>query len=185
MRTPFAPLPAQAASVSAIPAQQVGGVAQRGFDVLMLMAACQSQLRTHLLSPVTLATAMASVNADLHQRTETSKFVTLIAGILDTDRRAEELVDAGHGLCVYAPDESQPRRIETTPGFLLGVVETADREIHELRLQPGSSLVLFSDGAVEQTNPDGDQHGIEGVLTSSTGASGREPVVKRPLESVR
>ena len=65
------------------------------------------------------------------------------------------------------------------------MVETAEYEVHELRMQPGSSLVLFSDGAVEQTNPEGDQHGIDGVLTSLTGDMGRQSIVQRLLDSVR
>jgi len=162
----------------------LGDVSGKGVGAAMLMAACQSQLRTKLLSRVPLATAMASVNADLHQRSEASKFVTLIAGIFDTDRRFVELADAGHGLCVYAPDESQPRRIETTPGFPLGVVEEADYEVKCLDLDPSTSLVLFSDGAVEQANPEGDQHGLEGVLACLAAARSRDLLVDRLLDGV-
>lgn len=163
----------------------LGDVSGKGVGAAMLMAACQSLLRTHLLSGSRLADAMTSVNADLFRRSEASKFVTLIAGIVDGNDRAIELVDAGHGLSVYVSGDDAPRRVETEPGFPLGVVETTDYEVYELRLQPGSSLVLFSDGAVEQTSPVGDQHGIHGVLTSLTGAFGRESVVERLLNSVR
>ena len=44
--TPFAPAPGAAASVSAIPAQQLGGVAQRGLDVLMELTTKLEELDT-------------------------------------------------------------------------------------------------------------------------------------------
>ena len=163
----------------------LGDVSGKGVGAAMLMAACQSQLRTRLLSGDGLAHAMASVNTDLHQRSEASKFVTLIAGIVDGGGRAIELVDAGHGLSVHIRGTDAPTRVETDPGFPLGVVETADYEVHELRLHSSSSLVLFSDGAVEQTNPDGEQLGVDGVLACLAGELGRDSFVKVLLDRVR
>lgn len=163
----------------------LGDVSGKGVGAAMLMAACQSQLRTRLLSGARLADAMALVNTDLHQRSEASKFVTLIAGIVDGREHTIELADAGHGLSVHARGAGAPTRVETEPGFPLGVVETADYEVQTLRLHPGSSLLLFSDGAVEQTNPDGEQLGVDGVLACLTGELGRESLVKGLLDRVR
>eukprot|EP00913_Durusdinium_trenchii_P006448 g6060.t1 len=163
----------------------LGDVSGKGVGAAMLMAACQSQLRTHLLSGARLCDAMSSVNADLYKRSEASKFITLVAGVVDSDSRTIELADAGHGLCVHVPGQDAPKRVETTPGFPLGVVETADYEVHQVRVHPGSSMVVFSDGAVEQTNPDGHQYGIDGVLTCLTGDLARESSVERLLASVR
>ena len=151
----------------------------------MLMAACQSQLRTRLLSGDALSDAMASVNADLYQRSESSKFVTLVAGVVDPARGRVELADAGHGLAVHVPGTGTPARVETDPGFPLGVVETAEYEVHELSMQPGASLVLFSDGAVEQMDADGKQHGLDGVLACLSGDLGRDSLVQRLSERVR
>lgn len=88
----------------------------------MLMAACQSQLRTPLLYGVKLAVAMAPVNADLRQRSEASKPIIIVCGVIDAQQQMVELVDAGHGFCVLARPRNTPVRVETTPGFPLGVV---------------------------------------------------------------
>lgn len=163
----------------------LGDVSGKGVGAAMLMAACQSQLRTHLLSGAALADVMASVNSDLHQRSESSKFVTLIAGVVDSSVGVIELADAGHGLSVYVPSGDAASQVDTEPGFPLGVVESAVYEVHKLQLQPRSSLVIFSDGAVEQTNPEGEQHGINGVLDCVNGNHDRESIVHRVLQSVR
>ena len=163
----------------------LGDVSGKGVGAAMLMAACQSQLRTQLLSGTELAEAMASVNRDLHARSESSKFVTLAAGIVDSGQQELTLVDAGHGLCVYAPGQGEPIRVETSPGFPLGVVAETEYEVKQLYIEPGSSLVLFSDGAAEQTNPDGEQYGLEGVLSCLAAATTRDELVERLLDGVR
>lgn len=58
----------------------LGDVSGKGVGSAMLMAACQSQLRTQLLSGVDLPLAMASVNADLHQRTDFGRVLQHHAG---------------------------------------------------------------------------------------------------------
>jgi len=163
----------------------LGDVSGKGVGAAMLMAACQSQLRTQLLSGADLAGAMVAVNADLHQRSDTSKFITLAAGVIDSDRRTLQLVDAGHGLCVYIAQNTEPARIESNPGFPLGVVDFTEYEVTHLEIAPGSSLLIFSDGAVEQPDRDGSQYGLAGVLRSLTSGSAPGELVERVLAGVR
>lgn len=163
----------------------LGDVSGKGVGAAMLMAACQSQLRTQLLSGTDLAGAMVAVNADLHKRSDASKFVTLAAGVIDADRRTLQLVDAGHGLCVYIAESDEPTRVESTPGFPLGVVDSTEYELTRLELAAGSSLVMFSDGAVEQPDRDGSQYGLDGVLRSLASGSGGDDLVERVLAGVR
>ena len=163
----------------------LGDVSGKGVGAAMLMAACQSQLRSQLLSGADLGAAMAAVNADLHVRTESSKFVTLIAGIIDATQRIAQLVDAGHGLCVLVPDIGEPARIEATPGFPLGVVESTDYEITSVSISGSASLVLFSDGAVEQPDKAGSQFGIHGVLESLASSAGPDDPVGAIIDGVR
>lgn len=163
----------------------LGDVSGKGVGAAMLMASCQSQLRTQLLSGTELATAMTLVNADLHQRSEASKFITLLAGVIDVDRHDVEIVDAGHGLIVYAPAQGAATQIKSTPGFPLGVVGSAEYEASRLNLEAGASLVLFSDGAVEQTDPSGNQYGFEGVLECLAGTSLQNERIDLMLNGVR
>ena len=163
----------------------LGDVSGKGVGAAMLMAACQSQLRTQLLSGADLAIAMGAVNADLHQRSDASKFVTLAAGIIDAERCTLELVDAGHGLCVYIDEWLKPVRVESTPGFPLGVVDATEYEVTRMDLPAGSAFVMFSDGAIEQPNRDGSQFGLHGVLRSLASGSARDGIVERILAGVR
>lgn len=143
----------------------LGDVSGKGVGAAMLMAACQSQLRSRLLSGMDLADAMAEANADLFARTEASKFITLVAGVFDSAQHTVAIVDAGHGL-VLSVGSDGVTRLRPDPGFPLAVVDGADYTSLELSLKDHKGLVVFSDGAVEQPDADDRQFGLEGVIRS-------------------
>lgn len=163
----------------------LGDVTGKGVGAAMLMAACQSQLRTHLLSDGDLASAIAAVNADLHARTEDSKFITLVSGIVDTESGEVEIVDAGHGMCVTISPGARPQRIDLPGGLPVGVVASTTYDSSRLALPAGTQLIVFSDGAVEQTNLDGSQFGIHGVLGSLTTHGAPDDPVGAIIDGVR
>jgi serine phosphatase RsbU (regulator of sigma subunit) len=163
----------------------LGDVSGKGVGAAMLMAAAQSQLRTQLLSGSTLVESLGSVSADLHRRTEASKFVTLIAGIIDMAHETLEVVDAGHGLCAIVSPVGEAVRLHVPNGFPLGVVEITDYERSETPFVRGSRLVLFSDGAVEQPDPAGRQFGFDAVLTAITGSGSAERIPGSVIEAIR
>ena len=163
----------------------LGDVSGKGVGAAMLMVACQSLLRTQLLSGTELAVAMASVNTDINKRSEASKFVTMVCGVIDAQQQTVELVDAGHGLCVLARPGFASVRVETAPGFPLGVVDTTEYEVARLAIPPESSVVVFSDGAVEQQDHNGSQFGFDSVLGCLESGGSREEHVERILTGVR
>lgn len=155
----------------------LGDVSGKGVGAAMLMAACQSQLRTQLLSGSELAESLSAVNADLHKRSDSSKFVTLIAGVIDSDKQIATLADAGHGFAILQQADGGIQKIETSPGFPLGVVGSTDYDTHEVGVPNGAGLLFFSDGAIEQPDQNGVQFGFERIFESMA-------LVKSPCDSV-
>lgn len=163
----------------------LGDVTGKGVGAAMLMAACQSQLRSRLLSGLDLAAAVAAVNADLHHRTEDSKFVTLVAGVIDSDRETVKLIDAGHGLCVMCPKQGPATRVEASAGIPLGIMESAPYDVLDLPLEAGGHLLLFSDGAVEQADEAGGQFGLQAVIDVVGATTSPDTAVAAIVEAVR
>ncbi len=163
----------------------LGDVSGKGVGAAVLMAAAQSQLRTCLLSGQALADAIAAVNFDLFNRTDPSKFVTLIAGVIDTGCGSLEIVDAGHGLCILAPTAGAPTRLEAPNGYPLGVAGDGEYEAHSVRFTDGCRVVVFSDGAVEQANADSKQFGFDAVIRSVTRGGEPADITNAIVEDVR
>lgn len=163
----------------------LGDVSGKGVGAAVLMAATQSQLRTHLLAGANLCTALSSVNFDLYKRTDSSKFVTLIAGIIDANLQQLEIADAGHGLCVVISPDGQPSRVEPPHGFPLGVVEEAEYRMLLTEFEQGSLVVFFSDGVVEQPNPDGIQFGFDAAMHSTANHASPSEITSALVDDVR
>lgn len=163
----------------------LGDVCGKGVGAAMLMAACQSLLRTHLLSGTDLASAMTAVNADLHARTDASKFITLMAGIVDVEAGDVEIVDAGHGMCILIMPGEHPTRVELPGGLPVGVVASTAYDSSRLDMPAGTRLILFSDGAIEQTDPSGRQYGLDRVLGSLRAASGVSICTARLVDDLK
>ncbi|MFK7884176.1 MAG: SpoIIE family protein phosphatase [Phycisphaerales bacterium] len=163
----------------------LGDVSGKGMGAAVLMAAAQSELRAHILAGSSLKESITLVNADLYRRTESSKFVTLIAGIINPQRHSIEIVDAGHGLLVIAPEHGEPKCPDTPNGFPLGVVEDADHETSEIPFPPGSLFVTFSDGVVEQPDSEGRQFGIDAAIDQIRGSTVPATAVKALVDAVQ
>ncbi|MFG0252534.1 MAG: SpoIIE family protein phosphatase [Phycisphaerales bacterium JB038] len=163
----------------------LGDVSGKGVGAAVLMAAAQSQLRTHLLAGRSLAAAVAALNDDLLRHSETGKFVTLLAGVIDGAAERLEVVDAGHGLCILSSGDGAPTRLEAPRGFPLGVVEDACYESYEVSFPRGSQIVVFSDGAVEQPDAAGVQFGFEAVLRAVARCASPRDVAASLIEDVQ
>ena len=68
-------------------------------------------------------------------------------------------------------------------GFLLGMMEDMEYEEKSLVLEPGDTLVLFTDGVFESPDAEGKLFGREGILRSiaSRLGAGRRGALRRPL----
>lgn len=163
----------------------LGDVTGKGVGAAMVMAATQSQLRTQLLMGKELGSAISAASMDMFQRSDPSKFVTLVAGIIDTKRGVVQTVDAGHGLCSILPRSGSPRLIETPKGFPLGIVEDTVYEVGEHPFGIGDCLVLYSDGAVEQPCPAGHQFGMGAIHDALSKSDSPQDAVTTLVTAVR
>ncbi|MFT5424859.1 MAG: sigma-B regulation protein RsbU (phosphoserine phosphatase) [Phycisphaerales bacterium] len=163
----------------------LGDVTGKGVGAAVLMAATQSQLRTQILSGKPFARAIEAVSHDLNRHSEVNKFVTLIAAIIDAANHTIELVDAGHGFAVHATPDAGPIKLQPPTGFPLGVIENADYESQVFPFGPGSQLVVFSDGVVEQPNLAGEQFGYDAAMGVIAGADTPASIAAALLDAVR
>ena len=61
--------------------------------------------------------------------------------------------NAGHPPPVLLAPDGSARLLQSSPELLLGVVPTASRTDHYIKLEPQSSVVLFTDGLIERHRP--------------------------------
>ncbi len=135
----------------------IGDVSGKGVTAGLMMAGLQVAFRIFSKSDPDPATLVTQLNLALKENLPQSKFVTLFLGRLDTNTGVIEYVNAGHTPPLYLHKHGATEL--TDSDLLLGVILRAEFVNRELRLEPGDSLVLFTDGVTEARNPLGDDLG--------------------------
>jgi len=88
-----------------------------------------------------------------------SRFFTLVYGVLDLETRAFRYVSAGHPPPILVSRTGDTRSLVSS-GIPIGLFEEADYVPGELTLESGDRLYLFSDGFFEERRLDGEPYGI-------------------------
>lgn len=151
----------------------VGDVSGRGLEAATMMAALRYSARAYAVegySPATILTklsGLASVARDGH-------FATVLCGLLDVGTGRVTFANAGHPapLLIAA---TGAEFLETIVGVPVGVGRGSSYSEVEYAFPRGSTLLLYTDGAVERRGERLDV-GLQRLKDASSG-------VERPLES--
>lgn len=125
----------------------IADVSGKGVTAGLMMAGLQVAFRIFSKGDPDPATLVTKLNEALREILPRSKFVTLFLGRLDTATGAIEYVNAGHTPPLLV---QRGKAEEVVAGdILLGVVTNAMYVNRRIQLEPGDSLVLFTDGVSE------------------------------------
>jgi sigma-B regulation protein RsbU (phosphoserine phosphatase) len=131
----------------------LGDVSGKGLGAAMLMIALRAAVRAHWASgPLTEATAR--INATFHQNVPDDKYATFFIGRLDPRSGRLRYVNAGHNRPLLVRSNGSWESLGQG-GTVLGMFDTASYEETEAVLEPGDTLLVFSDG-VSDLWPDAD-----------------------------
>lgn len=149
----------------------VADVAGKGMSAALLMVNLQARvqmLAEHCRGPAEMA---AQLNRAMNGVCPGNRFVTLFLCLIDPATGECAYTNAGHNPPLLA---GAGGRIVTLEGGgpVLGLLSGVPYEQRELRLEPGQSLVIYSDGVTEATNASGEEFGDERLLQAVRAASG-------------
>jgi sigma-B regulation protein RsbU (phosphoserine phosphatase) len=128
----------------------IGDVSGKGVTAGLMMAGLQVAFRIFSKSDPDPATLVTQLNLALKENLPQSKFVTLFLGRIDTNTGVIEYVNAGHTPPLWLHRKGVTELTESD--LLLGVVTRAEFVNRKLQLDPGDSLILFTDGVSEARN---------------------------------
>ena len=131
----------------------IGDVSGKGVTAGLMMAGLQVAFRIFAKADPDPSILVTQLNVALKENLPQSKFVTLFLGRLDTKTGAIEYVNAGHTPPLLL---TKTGAVELTDSdLLLGVVSRAEFTTRHMQLEPGDSLILFTDGVTEARNAEG------------------------------
>ena len=136
-------------------------ISGKGIFASLLMASLQAALRSAASMDGTLDTAhvVERLNQHLFQTTSDDRYATLFYAVYDTETRILNYTNAGHLPPLLVTDG----RVQTLAegGTVIGLIEDATYKQGTVKIEPGSVLLVFSDGLTEPENVFGEEFGVE------------------------
>jgi PAS domain S-box-containing protein len=137
----------------------VGDVMGRGVRAATTMIRVRAGIRG-LLTVDPSPRAVLGAADEMMTRDAPDQFVTAAAALLDANAGTLTLCNAGHIPVVVVHPDGSTEALGGGSGVPLGVVREHERREVQAELEPGSLVVMVTDGVVESRNDDLD-HGIE------------------------
>ncbi len=138
----------------------LGDVSGKGMPAALFMMTGQGLLRAYFQDDGPLPQKMRRMNAGVTRSAEPGKFITLFYGEFDPETRVLRYVNAGHDHPLLRRADGRIEAL-TIGGLLLGFTEDVDYEEGQTTLEPGDSLLVYSDGVTEALDPLGREFGRE------------------------
>jgi serine phosphatase RsbU (regulator of sigma subunit) len=138
----------------------LGDVSGKGTAAALLMSSLHAAIHAQISANSSLERTVSSVNQYLAENTPANRFVTLFAAELDPAAGKFKYINAGHNPPLIGRLDGSIEQL-SSGGFPLGIIPTAEFELGELELNPGESLVIYSDGVSEANNLSGDEFGLD------------------------
>jgi sigma-B regulation protein RsbU (phosphoserine phosphatase) len=150
----------------------VGDVAGKGVPAALLMAKLSPDARTTMLIEQDPALAITKLNSSLGENGLLDRFVTLAAMVLDPGSHKVTMVNAGHpSPLVYRCATKQLADAVPTQiaGLPLGVRGDETYTSHQLDLNPGDCVLVFSDGVTDAMSMENALLHVEGIYNAISG----------------
>lgn len=136
----------------------IGDVTDKGVPAALVMATTRSLLRAAAERLIQPGEVLERTNNLLHEDIPPKMFVTCFYGILDPATGHMRFANAGHDV-PYRRTAAGVGELRAT-GMPLGLLPGMQYEEREAVLEPGETLLLYSDGLVEAHNPTREMFGF-------------------------
>jgi sigma-B regulation protein RsbU (phosphoserine phosphatase) len=127
----------------------IGDVSGKGIPAALFMAVTKTLLKASSSSDRPMEQMMAAVNNELCGQTDSGMFVSLLLGRLDVRTGAVEICNAGHPSPYLLRAAGGVETVVCEHDVALGAMRGIDYHSSALRLHPGDTLFLYTDGVTE------------------------------------
>jgi len=137
-------------------------VSGKGISAALLMARLSADTRFCLAAEPTPGSALARLNRMFCSAGWEDRFVTVVLSVLDPARHVVTLVNAGHLPPLLRRNDGNILTVsEEETRLPVGVDPDIEYPQCVVRLEPGDSLTLYTDGITEAMNEQGDLFGMD------------------------
>ena len=165
----------------------VGDVTGKGVPASLFMALSKALSRSLLMRPqIALDVAVDGINAELSRDNGQMMAISILVGVLNLADGTLDLCSAGHENPLVVAADGTVRELVLEGGPALCVVEGFPYPVERFRLEPGETLIAFTDGVTEAQDAAGDLYGRERTMAVVSGSQGPlDELIDRLVAAVR
>jgi phosphoserine phosphatase RsbU/P len=158
----------------------IGDVSGKGIGAALMMASLQASLRSEATrAPENLAAAVANINRLVYEASSSNRYATFFYGQYDPARGRFDYVNAGHNppMLFHRPGGTEAVTRLEPGGTVVGLLEDVSYEQGSVLVNPGDTLVFYTDGISEAMNLADEEWGEERLMDAIRewrGASAQE-----------
>lgn len=150
----------------------IGDVADKGVPAALFMARAHALIMAEADTGITPGEVMELVNRHITHLKSSSQFVTALYGILNTETGEFAYARAGHEPPLLLKADGSVERLPYGPGMSLGLWDVITLDERKVKLEPGSTLLLYTDGLTDCREPGGVQFGLDRIKERLVGLKG-------------
>ena len=142
----------------------IGDVSDKGIPAALFMAITRTAFKISAIgNPGTVAATLETVNNFLCDGNESQMFVTVFCGILDLRTGLVEYSDGGHEPPFIIRHRERVELLDKKGGMALGFMSGLPFPTGYIQLNPGDTLVLYTDGVNEALDLQGRMFHVDGI----------------------
>ena len=131
----------------------VGDVSDKGVPASLFMIITMTLFKANASPDAELTKIVERVNNQLSLDNDSHMFVTLFCGRMNIATGEIRYVNAGHNPPLMIRKDAQPEFIPSTGDLVMGAMPDIAYHSKHLTLNPGDTLLLYTDGVTEAMNP--------------------------------
>ena len=139
----------------------VADVSDKGVPAALFMMSSRTVLKGAAIGMTNPGGVLQEVNDFLCADNEAMMFVTVFYAVYDPATGELTYANGGHNLPVIIHPDGASTVTPGTSGIALGIMPGADYEEHTITLDPGDTVIFYTDGVTEAVNETGDEFGME------------------------
>ncbi len=144
----------------------IADVSGKGIPAAMFMMTSKTLLKSLAESGLPVEQVFNKGNYELCQSNDAEMFVTCWMGILDLRNGHVTFANAGHNPPAIAHEGGAFSFHVTRPNLVLAGMDITRYRAHELTLEPGDTIFLYTDGVTEATDANNQLFGDDRLLAS-------------------
>ena len=148
----------------------IADVSDKGVPASLFMMSTRTLLKGASVGLGEPGEVLGEVNDLLNDDNEAAMFVTVLYAIYDPASGAFAYANGGHNSPLLVRADGSSELLPLTDGLALGVMPGYHYEQHSITIEPGSTLVLYTDGVTEAMNDAKEEFGVERLQAIFAGA---------------